>query len=273
MRLKDRVALVTGGGSGIGQAIARAFAAEGAHIAVAGRTAAKLDETVAIIKGQQTKCVAITADVADSASVRELFARVDREFGGLDILVNNAGIGIQDMERFNQTVLARGKEASAGEPLRTQWKITQEMPDETWRRMLAVHLDGTFYCTREALALMSRKNRGVIINISSTAALAGQEGAPHYSAAKAGMLGFTRAVAREVASQNIRVNALCPGFIETTMSEPYSPAFKRGTLSRIPLGRWGTSDEVAAAAVFLASDDGSYFTGQALSPNGGILMS
>ncbi len=122
--------------------------------------------------------------------MRELFARVDREFGGLDILVNNAGIGIEDMERFNETVLARGKEASAGEPLRTQWKMTQQMPDETWRRMLAVHLDGTFYCTREALALMSRKNRGVIINIDNTAALAGQEAAPHYSAAKAGVLGF-----------------------------------------------------------------------------------
>jgi len=275
MKLKDRIALVTGGGSGIGRAIALAFAAEGAHVAVAGRTAAKLEETAAIVKAQssKSKCAAITADVADSSSVRELFTRIDREFGGIDILVNNAGIGIEDMDRFNQTIAARGKEASTGEPLRTQWNMTQGMPDETWRRMLAVHLDGTFYCTREALALMSRKNRGVIINISSTAALAGQEGAPHYSAAKAGMLGFTRAVAREVASQNIRVNALCPGFVETAMSETISPPFKRGTLARIPLGRWGTSDEVAAAAVFLASDDGSYFTGQSLSPNGGILMS
>jgi len=273
MRLKDRVALITGGGSGIGRAIALAFAAEGAHLIVAGRTAAKLDETVAAAKAQRTNCAAITADVADSASVRAMFARIDSEFGGLDILVNNAGIGIEDMEAFNRTVAARGKEASAGEPLRTQWSVTQEMPDETWRRMLAVHLDGTFYCTREALVLMSRKNRGAIINISSTAGFAGQEGAPHYSAAKAGMLGFTRAVAREVASQNIRVNALCPGFVETAMSEPYSAAFKRGTLSRIPLGRWGAAAEVAAAALFLASDDGSYFTGQSLSPNGGILMS
>jgi 3-oxoacyl-[acyl-carrier protein] reductase len=138
--------------------------------------------------------------------------------------------------------------------------------------MIAVHLDGMFFCTREALKLMSGKNRGVIINISSTAGLAGQEGAPHYSAAKAGMLGFTRGLAREVASQNIRVNALSPGFIETAMSDGYSPAFKRGTLGRIPLRRWGTAEEVAAAALFLASDEGSYFTGQCLSPNGGIFM-
>jgi 3-oxoacyl-[acyl-carrier protein] reductase len=202
-----------------------------------------------------------------------MFARIERELGGLDILVNNAGIGIEDLDRFNQTVAARGTEAAAGGPIATPWNITQQMPDEEWRRMLAVHLDGTFFCTREAIKLMSRRTRGAIINISSTAGLAGQEGAPHYSAAKAGMLGFTRAVAREVASQGIRVNALCPGFVETTMSEGYSPAFKRGTLGRIPLGRWGTAAEVAAAALFLASDEGSYFTGQALSPNGGIFMS
>jgi 3-oxoacyl-[acyl-carrier protein] reductase len=273
MKLKDRVALVTGGGSGIGRAIALAFAAEGARVVVAGRTASKLAETAAATTMHGTTCAALAVDVSDSTSVREMFVRIDREFGGLDILVNNAGIGIEDMEAFNRTVAARGKEAAAGEPIRTQWKVTQQMPDETWREMLAVHLDGTFFCTREALVLMSRRNRGVIINVSSTAGLAGQEGAPHYSAAKAGMLGFTRAVAREVASQNIRVNALCPGFVETAMSEGYSPAFKRGTLSRIPLGRWGTANEVAAAALFLASDDGAYFTGQSLSPNGGILMS
>jgi 3-oxoacyl-[acyl-carrier protein] reductase len=146
------------------------------------------------------------------------------------------------------------------------------MTDEIWHRMIGTHLDGTFYCTRAALRLMGRKNRGVIINVSSTAALTGQEGAPHYSAAKAGMLGLTRSVAREVASMNIRVNALCPGFVDTDMSRGYSPAFRRATQGRIPLGRWGTADEVAVSAVFLASDDSSYFTGQCLSPNGGIFI-
>jgi 3-oxoacyl-[acyl-carrier protein] reductase len=273
MKLADRVTLITGGGSGIGRAIALRFAEEGAHVIVVGRTRGTLDETVAAMKATRHKGRGIAADVSSSASVKALFAEVDRDFARLDVLVNNAGIGIDDFDQFNETVEARGREVASGGPVRTQWRLTQEMEDETWHRMIAVHLDGTFFCTREALRLMSRMNRGVIINVASTAALAGQEGAPHYSAAKAGTLGFTRAVAREVASQNIRVNALCPGFVDTAMSERYSPAFKRGTMARIPLGRWGTAEEVAAAALFLAADDGSYFTGQALSPNGGILMS
>ena len=273
MKLADRSALVTGGGSGIGRAIAIAFAAEGARLIVAGRTAATLDATLAALPAERSGSLALTVDVASSASVRAMFARIERAIGGLDILVNNAGIGIEDLGRFNSTVAARGKEAAAGGPIATQWNVTQEMADDEWRRMLAAHLDGTFFCTREALKLMSRRSRGAIINVSSTAGLAGQEGAPHYSAAKAGMLGFTRAVAREVATQNIRVNALCPGFVTTAMSEGYAPGFKRGTLARIPLGRWGSAEEVAAAALFLASDDSSYFTGQALSPNGGIFMS
>ncbi len=273
MKLKERVTLVTGGGSGIGRAIALRFAEEGAHVIVAGRTPAKLQDTVAALGSGRTKRCAIQTDVSSSASVRAMFAEIDREFGRLDVLVNNAGIGIDDFEQFNRTVEARGREFASGEPMRTRWNLTQEMPDDVWHRMIAVHLDGTFFCTREALRLMTRTNSGVIINVSSTAGLTGQEGAPHYSAAKAGMLGFTRAVAREVASQNIRINAVCPGFVDTPMSEGYAPAFKRATMARIPLGRWGTADEVAAAALFLASDDGSYFTGQSLSPNGGIFIS
>jgi 3-oxoacyl-[acyl-carrier protein] reductase len=273
MKLEDRVTLITGGGSGIGRAIALRFAQEGAHVIVAGRTRANLDDTVAAMKTARHKGRSIQADVSRSASVKALFAEVARDYDRLDVLVNNAGIGVDDVGHFNDIVEARGREMASGQPVRTQWRLTQEMEDETWHRMIAVHLDGAFFCTREALRLMSRMNSGVIINVASTAALAGQEGAPHYSAAKAGMLGFTRAVAREVASQNIRVNALCPGFVDTAMSEGYSAAFKRGTLARIPLGRWGSAEEVAAAALFLAADDGSYFTGQSLSPNGGILMS
>jgi 3-oxoacyl-[acyl-carrier protein] reductase len=273
MKLKDRVALVTGGGSGIGRAIALRFAVEGAHVVVAGRSRGPLEETVAAMASGPARHSAIAADVASSASVRQLFHEVDREFGRLDVLVNNAGVGVDDLERFNQTVAARGAEFARGEPVSTSWNMTRDMSDEAWRRMIAIHLDGTFFCTRAALAFMSRAKYGAIINVSSTAGLTGQEGAPHYSAAKAGILGFTRALAREVASDNIRVNALCPGFVDTAMSEGYSPAFKRGTLARIPLGRWGTANEVSAAALFLASDDGSYFTGQCLSPNGGIFIS
>lgn len=270
MKLNNRVALVTGGGSGIGQAIARRFADEGATVVIAGRKLARLDATVNMIG--KNRCRAIRADIADGDSVAALFRSVEQTFSRLDVLVNNAGIGVDDVGAYNRVVEARGRELAKDGAIQTQWNMTASMPDEVWRRMMAVHLDGTFYCTRAALKLMTPQNSGAIVNVSSTAALAGQEGAPHYSAAKAGMLGFTRSLAREVASLNIRVNALCPGFVDTDMSRGYSPAFRRGTQGRIPLGRWGTADEVAAAALFLACDDSSYFTGQCLSPNGGIFI-
>jgi 3-oxoacyl-[acyl-carrier protein] reductase len=268
MKLKERIALITGGGSGIGAAIARRFAGEGAQVVIAGRTEHALRDTSASI-GE--RCCAIRVDVSDSASVANMFAEVEKRLSHLDILVNNAGTGVDDVAEYNRVAEARGREFAAG-GIETQWNMTASMPDEMWRRMIAVHLDGAFYCTRAALKLMAPRRRGSIINVSSTAGLTGQEGAPHYSAAKAGMLGFTRSVAREVASLNIRVNALCPGFVETNMSRGYSAGFRRGTEGRIPLARWGTSDEVAAAALFLASDDSSYFTGQSLSPNGGIFI-
>ena len=270
MKLDNRVALITGGGSGIGRAIAQRFAAEGARVVVCGRTAGPLEASVAGLPAGAPKSAAIIADVADSAAVRSMFAEIDRDFGRVDVLVNNAGIGVDDVERYNQTIAARGKELSTEGRITTPWQMTASMPDEIWHRMIGVHLDGMFFCTREALKRMGPG--GAIINVSSTAALAGQEGAPHYSAAKAGMLGFTKSLAREVGSQNIRVNALCPGFVETAMSAGYSEGMRRGSLGRIPLGRWGTPDEVATAALFLASDDGAYLTGQCLSPNGGIYM-
>jgi 3-oxoacyl-[acyl-carrier protein] reductase len=138
--------------------------------------------------------------------------------------------------------------------------------------MLAVHLDGTFYCTREALRLMKARGRGVIVNMSSVAALTGLSTVPHYSAAKGGILAFTRAVAQDVASRGIRVNAICPGYIDTPMTAPASPLMKAVTLARTPLGRFGEADEVARTALFLASDDSSFFTGQWLSPNGGLFI-
>jgi NAD(P)-dependent dehydrogenase (short-subunit alcohol dehydrogenase family) len=273
MKLKNQVAVITGAGSGIGRAIAVRFAAEGAHVVASGRSPATLAKTVSIASVSGTKCVAVPADVSKSDDVQSLFAEIDRQFGNPDILVNNAGIGIADLERFNRTAETRGKEFAEAGRIATHWDITRDMSDDTWREMLAIHLDGTFFCTREALKLMGRANRGSIVNIASTAGLTGQEGAPHYSAAKAGIIGFTQSVAREVASQNIRVNALCPGFVTTAMSDGYSARFKQGTLGRIPLGRWGMAEEVAAAALFLATDDASYMTGQCLSPNGGIFMS
>jgi 3-oxoacyl-[acyl-carrier protein] reductase len=146
------------------------------------------------------------------------------------------------------------------------------MTDEAWHRMIGVHLNGTFFCTREALTLMSRVNRGAIINLSSVAALTGLETVPHYSAAKGGILSFTRAVAREVGSRGIRVNAICPGYIETPMTSGMSPLMQRVLLSRTPLGRSGQPEEIAATAAFLASDDSAFYTGQWLSPNGGLVI-
>ncbi|HEY7253552.1 MAG TPA: SDR family NAD(P)-dependent oxidoreductase [Methylomirabilota bacterium] len=275
MRLQDRIALVTGGGSGIGRAIALRFAEEGAQVIVNDVTAERAEETVAAIaaRAESPRGRAIAADVADSGQVRRMFAEVDRELGGLDILVNNAGIAetaAGDRERIGAKAEARLSEMMSGQPITTHWDVTQEMSDEAWHRMIGVHLNGTFFCTREALRLMARRKRGAIINMSSVAALMGLDATPHYSAAKGGILAFTRALAREVASRGIRVNAICPGYIDTPMTQPISPLLQRMILSRTPMNRMGAPEEIASTALFLASDDGSYFTGQWLSPNGGL---
>jgi 3-oxoacyl-[acyl-carrier protein] reductase len=277
VRLKDRVALVTGAGSGIGRAIAVRFAQEGARVIVNDVKQETAQETVdAIASGSEAaRGRALAADVSDSGQVKRMFAEVDREFGALDILVNNAGIAEGapgDREKLLARSEARIGELMAGGPVTTHWDLTQDMSDEAWHRMIGVHLNGTFFCTREALRLMARRNRGAIINMSSVAALMGIEAAPHYSAAKGGILAFTRAVSREVASRGIRVNAICPGYIDTPMTKPMSPIMQRLLIARTPLGRWGEPEEIAATALFLASDDSSYFTGQWLSPNGGLFI-
>ena len=205
-----------------------------------------------------------------------MFAEVERDFGTLDVLVNNAGIAsvglsATDSERLRERSDARIMEVVSGQGIQTHLDITQEMTDETWHRMIAVHLNGTFFCTREALRMMSRRDRGAIVNMSSVAAW-GLENVPHYSAAKAGILGFTRAVAREVGSRKIRVNAICPGFIDTPMTQPMSDLMRKAVIARTPLGRYAGPEEVAQTALFLASDDSSFFTGQWLSPNGGLFI-
>jgi 3-oxoacyl-[acyl-carrier protein] reductase len=272
VRLEGRIALVTGAGSGIGRAIAQRFAEEGARVVVNDVNADAARETVASLAGGRGRTA--VADVADSAQVRAMFGEIERADGGLDVLVNNAGIATTGGERGELTRKAETRlgETLAGQPLQTHWDITLSMTDDAWRRMIAVHLDGTFFCTREALRLMSRRNRGVIINMSSVAALMGLDSVPHYSAAKGGILAFTRAVAREVASRNIRVNAICPGYIDTPMTAPMSPLIRAAVLSQIPLRRNGEPADVAATALFLASDDSAYFTGQWLSPNGGLFI-
>ncbi|GMR23112.1 MAG: 3-oxoacyl-[acyl-carrier-protein] reductase [Acidobacteriota bacterium] len=258
MKLGNKVALVTGGGSGIGRAIARRFHDSGAFVYVNDIEASSAEETLGADH-------ALVADVSDSGQVRGMFASLER----LDILVNNAGIaeGAERWGEINRIAEARLEE----DPITTHWDITVSMDDSIWRRMMAVHLDGMFFCTREALRLMNRQDGGAIINISSTAAFAGLADAPHYGAAKAGVLGYTKSVAKEVASRGIRVNAIAPGFTETPMTELVSDKVRAASLATIPMGRWGDPSDIAAAALFLASDDASYITGQCLSPNGGVI--
>ncbi len=237
MKLGDRIALVTGGGSGIGRAIALTFAEEGARVVVNDVRAAAAKETLEAMGPRQAQGRAIQADVSDISAKSE----------------------------------ARMKELASGQGILTHWDVTQEMTDEAWTRMLAVHLNGTFFCTREALKLMSRRNRGSIVNLSSVAAW-GLETVPHYSAAKGGILAFTRAVAREVGSRGIRVNAICPGYIDTPMTAPMASFVRAAVVARTPLRRIGEAREVAQTALFLASDDSAFFTGQWLSPNGGLFI-
>ncbi|HKO05154.1 MAG TPA: SDR family oxidoreductase [Candidatus Acidoferrales bacterium] len=274
MKLEGRVALVTGGGSGIGRAIAHLFAEEGARVIVNDVALGTAEETVAQMGPAGQHALALKADVSSSAAVNAMFAQVAERCGGLDILVNNAGIGEMDSARgdeLRRRADARIAEMRSGGEIRTHLDITAEMTDEEWNRMMAVHVTGTFYCTRAALKLMAAKNRGAIINLSSVAALDGLELAPHYSAAKGAILSFTRAVAKEAASRNIRVNAICPGWVETPMAErAFTPTLKKMLFARIPMGRAAQPREVATTALFLACDDSSYFTGQWLSPNGGL---
>ncbi len=275
MKLEGRVALITGAGSGIGRAIALLFAEEGARVIVNDINLETAEQTIAEMGASKARGHAIRADVSDSAQVRAMFTEVAKGYDTLDILVNNAGIaetGGSRQEEVNRRGEARVSEIMMGGKIQTHWDMTQELSDEDWHRMIAVHLNGTFFCTREALKLMSRKNRGVIINMSSVAGLHGIPVASHYGAAKGGILGFTRSVAQEAGSRNIRVNAICPGWIETPMTESFSPLLKASQTARIELGRWGQPHEVAATALFLASDDSSYFTGQWLSPNGGLFI-
>ena len=275
MKLEGRVALITGAGSGIGRAIALLFAAEGARVIVNDVNAESAQKTVSEMAAAKEKARAIRADVSDSAQVRAMFSELASHFGTLDVLVNNAGIseaGPSRRDEINRKGEAQLAERMTGGDVQTHWDITQNIADEEWLTVLGVHLNGTFFCTREALKLMSKKNRGSIINMSSVAALRGIPIAPHYGAAKGGILSLTRSLALEVSSRNIRVNAICPGWIDTPMTQDFSPMMKMALASQIPLSRFGRPEDVAATAVFLASDDSSYFTGQWLSPNGGLFI-
>lgn len=270
-RLEGRTALITGAGSGIGAAIARQFRAEGALV-----LANDIDgDALAGLAGEIDVRTAV-ADVSDPDAVEEMFARARSELGRLDVLVNNAGYGLESdpdaHHEFTMTALRQASEQAAGKTVATHWNTTATLTNDAWHRMIAVHLHGTFYCCREAIRMMSEQESGCIINMSSVLGTAGAAGVPHYCAAKAGVLGLTRSLARELASRNIRVNAVAPGWIDTKMTESLG-ALRRALETQTPLGRMGEPDDVAHMAVYLASDEAKFITGQTLSPNGGWHMS
>src|SRR5215467_1832128 len=242
--LKDKVALVTGASQGIGRDTALALAEAGAKLALAARSEDKLAGLAEQIAATGGEALALKMDVADGDSVKAGFKQVLERFSRLDILVNNAAV--------------------------TRDGLAMRMKKEDWDSVLGTNLTGAHLCTQQALAVMMRARAGRIINISSVVAQSGNAGQANYVAAKAGLIGLTKAIAVEIASRNVTVNAVAPGFIETPMTDVLPEKVKEELKTRIPLGRMGSPRDVAAAIVFLASDEAGYITGHVLNVNGGM---
>jgi 3-oxoacyl-[acyl-carrier protein] reductase len=265
--LEGKVAVVTGGGSGIGEAICLRLASEGAKVAVL-----DVDGAAAKLTAKLADGVAVQADVSESTDVERALGEAEAELGPVDVWVNNAGIAASaQAARIGPEAERQHAEAAEAGVVDTGLDALVRLPDDEWRRMLAVHLDGTFYGTRAAARSMAGRRSGAIVNMASVCGLEGCTGYPHYSAAKAGILGFTRAVAKELIVQGIRVNAVAPGFIETATSATLGNPLRDAQRLRAPIGRFGRPEEIAATVAFLASEDAGFFVGQTLSPNGGIV--
>ncbi|MGK2945456.1 MAG: 3-oxoacyl-[acyl-carrier-protein] reductase [Desulfuromonadales bacterium] len=244
--LSDKVAIVTGASRGIGRFIAVALAAKGAKVVASARNVEALESLVAEIRTQGGEAVAVVTDVAVEAEANNLIEQTVATYGRVDILVNNAGI--------------------------TRDGLLLRMKNDDWDAVLDTNLKGAFLCTRAAAKFMSKQRNGRIINISSVVGEMGNAGQVNYSASKAGLLGLTKSVARELARRNVTVNAVTPGFIVTEMTEKMTEKAREAMTEQIPLGRLGEAEDVANAVLFLASDQSSYITGQVLGVNGGMYM-
>lgn len=242
--LTGRKALVTGATGGLGGAIARALHAQGAHVALSGTRKSVLDELAAELGGERVAVV--EANLADKEAVEALLPAAESALGGLDILVNNAGI--------------------------TRDNLFMRMKDEEWEAVLNVNLTAAFRLSRAALRGMMKRRYGRIIGIGSVVGTTGNPGQGNYAAAKAGLVGMTKALAAEVASRNVTVNCIAPGFISSAMTDALNEKQRETILTRVPAGRLGTGPEIGAAAVYLASEEAAYVTGQTLHVNGGMAM-
>ena len=246
MIFSGRVALVTGASQGIGRACALNLAQSGATLAVAARSQEKLQELVAQIESAGGKAAAFPLDVGDEEQIKSVFKAAIAQFGKIDILVNNAGI--------------------------TRDQLVMRMKRTDWDSVLNTNLTSAYLCTQQAIGSMLKQRWGRIINITSIFGQMGQAGQANYAASKAGLIGLTMAIAREVGSRNITCNAVAPGFIETAMTSGLGDDFKQNAVKMIPLGRVGSPEDVASAVAFLASDEAAYITGHVLNVNGGMLM-
>lgn len=243
---EGKVAVVTGAARGIGQAIAKRLAQEGADVAICDLQAEWLAETAGIVEGLGRKALALAVDVGDSEAVNACINEVVKVFGKVDIMVNNAGI-------TKDTLLVR-------------------MSDDDWDAVLRVNLKGTFLFSRAVAKPMMKQRSGAIVNIASISGVIGTAGQANYAASKAGVIALTKSTANELAARGVRANAIAPGFISSKMTDALSEDVRKQYLSRIPLARFGTVEDIANAVVFLASEQSSYLTGQTLHVNGGMVM-
>lgn len=246
VELKDQVAVVTGATRGIGFGVARALAKSGAKVACIGTNAEKLNQSVATICAEGGEAKAYICNVAETEAVNSTAKAILEEFGKVDILVNNAGI--------------------------TRDMLVRRMTDEEWDDVIAVNLRGPFLVTRAFVEAMRKKKYGRIINIASISGMIGNRGQANYSASKAGVIGFTRTVSKELGNRNITVNAISPGFIETDMTAVLEPAYINEIKNRIPLGRFGQPEDIANAVLYFASPEASFVTGQVIAVDGGMIM-